>query len=396
MERFPLIELASRFPGICGQSVVSTAGKSAGMDPRGNGIPRASKAERRQTNTLRNYKEKCTRAKEICPKKITSAQFTDEHSRVMVGRIAYTTLKHQVRMLHMLAKHVGSGRVLGQISPRDAESFVASWVRLGRAVATVNKDLRTLKGVFNLAIEPRGYLEEGCNPFANIRPRRFAPKPPYYVPIEDFEGVFFGASKLWRKALLALAYTSGGRRDELLNLTWSDIDFETQTISFVPKQASEVILAWEPKDHQIREVPIPSETLQLLVNLQLDTEEASPYVFISKAWLLHMLNRRSQGNWEPDSEIIINLIRDLKVMYRHAGANPYTLHDLRRSCITNWSRKLPIQTVQQLAGHSSIETTRKYYLSVQQSDLNMARLVQSKVMTSLTNFLTNSGQNRQF
>ena len=134
----------------------------------------------------------------------------------------------------------------------------------------------------------------------------------------------------------------------------------------------------------------------MLVNLQLDTEEASHYVFISKARFLHILNRRSQGNWEPDSEIINNLIRDLKVMCRHAGANPFTLHDLRRSCITNWSKKLPIQTVQQLAGHSSIETTRKYYLSVQQSDLNMARRVQSKVMTSLTNFLTNSGQNRQF
>lgn len=59
------------------------------------------------------------------------------------------------------------------------------------------------------------------------------------------------------------------------------------------KQHIEFILAWEPKDHQIREVPIPSETLQLLVNLQLETEEASPYVFISKARLLHILNRRS-------------------------------------------------------------------------------------------------------
>jgi len=152
---------------------------------------------------------------------------------------------------------------------------------------------------------------------------------------------------------------SGGRRDELLNLTWSDIDFEIQTVRFVPKRSSEVILAWEPKDHQIREVPIPSETLQLLVNLQLETEEASPYVFISKARLLHILKRRSQGNWEPDSEIINNLIRDLKVTCRHAGANPFTVHDLRRSCITNWSKKLPIQTVQQLAGHPSIETTRK-------------------------------------
>jgi len=45
---------------------------SAGMVPRGNGIPIASKAERRQTNTLRNYKEKWIRAKKIGPREAES------------------------------------------------------------------------------------------------------------------------------------------------------------------------------------------------------------------------------------------------------------------------------------------------------------------------------------
>jgi integrase len=150
-------------------------------------------------------------------------------------------------------------------------------------------------------------------------------------------------------------------------------------------------LSYGPKIRITRNIAVNQHGCQLflLENLQL-------YVFISKARLLRVLNRRSQSDWEPDSEIVNNLIRDLKVMCRHAGVNPFTLHDLRRSCITNWSKKLPIQTVQHLAGHSSIETTRRYYLSVQQSDLDTARQVQSKVMTSLTNFLTNSGQNGQF
>ena len=54
--------------------------------------------------------------------------------------------------------------------------------------------------------------------------------------------------------------------------------------------------------------------------------------------------------------------------------------------ITNWARKLSIQTVQHLAGHSNIETTRKYYLSVQQDDLAVARELQSKLMAPLTNY----------
>jgi integrase len=168
-----------------------------------------------------------------------------------------------------------------------------------------------------------------------IRPRRFTPRPPNYVPLEDFQCVFSNAPKLWWKALLALAYASGGRRDEMLNLTWSDIDFETQTVKFITKCSSEVILTWEPKNHQIREVPIPSETVQLLVNLQFETEETSPYVFINKTHLLHILKRRSQGSWEPDSEIVNNLIRDLKVICPHTAVKPFTVHDLRRSCITN-------------------------------------------------------------
>ena len=200
----------------------------------GKQYSKSFKSRKEASQYAKKRQRKVDKGQRDRPKKTTLAQFTDEHRRVMAGRIAHTTLKHQVRMQNMLSKHVGSGRVLSRISPREAESFVASRVSLGRAVATVNKDMRTLKGIFNIAVEPRGHLEEGCNPFAKIRPRRFAPKPPYYVPLEDFQRVFSRAPKLWWKALLALAYTSGGRRDELLNLTWSDIDFETQAVRFVP------------------------------------------------------------------------------------------------------------------------------------------------------------------
>jgi integrase len=79
-------------------------------------------------------------------------------------------------------------------------------------------------------------------------------------------------------------------------------------------------------------------------------------------------------------------MRDVTTIIRRAKVEAFTLHDLRRSCITNWAKSLPIQAVQQLAGHSNIETTRKYYLSVQQADLDLARQVQSNFMGSLTNF----------
>lgn len=227
----------------------------------------------------------------------------------------------------------------------------------------------------------------GCtNPFAKIKERTLAAKPPKYVSAEEFNKVFKASKNLWWKAFLTLAYTSAGRRDELLNLTWSDIDFEDQNASFFPKQTSELTLAWEPKDHESRVVPIPPETIQLLANLQAESAEGSSYVFIKANRLKHILRRRSEGTWQPDNEIVNNLTRSLEVICQRAEVEYFTPHDLRRTCITNWAKKLPIQTVQQLAGHSNMTTTQKYYLSVQKSNLKVARELQSKLMTKLTSF----------
>jgi len=70
--------------------------------------------------------------------------------------------------------------------------------------------------------------------------------------------------------------------------------------------------------------------------------------------------------------VVNNIARDFGVIRLHAGVAKRTLHDLRRSAITNWAQKLPIQVVQQLAGHSDISTTRKYYLAVRSEDLDFS------------------------
>ena len=70
MERFPLIGQANRFPEVFSQNATNAVGKSDGMVLRGSGIPRASKAERRQASTLKNDKEKWTRVKDIGPRKL--------------------------------------------------------------------------------------------------------------------------------------------------------------------------------------------------------------------------------------------------------------------------------------------------------------------------------------
>ena len=78
-----------------------------------------------------------------------------------------------------------------------------------------------------------------------------------------------------------------------------------------------------------------------------------------------------------------------------------TINDLRRSCITNWARKLRIDVVRQLAGHADINTTKKYYLSVQEEDIRKAKRVQKALLGKLTPVatdpkLTEKGGKRDF
>jgi len=320
------------------------------------------------------------------PRRIMLGEFITEHEKIMANRVAYATLKDQLRALNIFADHIGRDIFFEYIRPKHAESFLAKRSSEDISVASVNKDIRTLKAVFNVAIEPRRYMAEGTNPFANIKERKVASPTNRYVSVDEFKKVYAACRGLWWRTLLTLAYTSAGRRDELLNLTWLDIDFDSKNVRITPKRESDNILAWEPKDHESRVVPIPPETIQLLADMQVEADETSPYVFVSDQRLVRILSRRSTGLWKPNSELINNLMRDLTTIICRAKVDAFTLHDLRRSCITNWAKSLPIQVVQQLAGHSNIETTRKYYLSVQQADLNLARQVQSNLIGSLTNF----------
>jgi len=69
------------------------------------------------------------------------------------------------------------------------------------------------------------------------------------------------------------------------------------------------------------------------------------------------------------------------VVRKRAGIVKCTVHDLRRSAITNWAQALPIQVVQQFAGHSNIMTTRKYYLAVRKEDIERAGAYLNQLLT---------------
>ena len=146
------------------------------------------------------------------------------------------------------------------------------------------------------------------------------------------------------------------------------------------RTAEGLVQAWTPKDHEKRLIPLPHQATSLLATWQAVAAEGCPYVFMEQERWDYYRQMAMDGKWRAGQDLVNNLLRRFQTLCQRAGVGPYTLHDLRRSCITNWAKRLPIHVVQQLAGHSDIQTTERFYLSVQPTDVAEAQALQAELL----------------
>lgn len=339
------------------------------------------------------------------PRNCTLREFYAEHRELSKGSMSRNTLIMQLSTIRLLATRTGWERDLRKIASRDIEAFRAWRSEDGLAPATVNKDVKQLKRLFNLAIS-RSYVQAGRNPCVGVSLLKVGEKRPAYMSQEKFEQLYAQAANLIDRTVLVVFYTGGLRRKEGFCLTWDDVDFGRSIVHVARRRKDGYVQAWTPKDHERREIPLPQKAMDLLHHLKKQTPKDCPYVFMDAGrWQVYR-ECVDRGEWTETCDLINNVLRKFKTMLKRAGVGKYTLHDLRRSCITNWARSgTPIHVAQKLAGHADIQTTQKFYLSVQEDDLQAAREVQQRIVQGLNTAdvssatdqkLTNSALKRSF
>ena len=180
--------------------------------------------------------------------------------------------------------------------------------------------------------------------YAHTNPARRLPLPRVseYVPVflseETAQQLIAAADTPWTKAMVVLLLSTGIRRSEAVGITLDDLNLEKRQLLIRGKGDKE------------RVVPLTDQSVEAIqAYLPHRTKTQSRHLFVS-AWKGHPIHGRC-----------IN--RMLKIVIQKAGlaGQGITPHKLRHTFATHLIRNgVDIRTVQELMGHSELETTAKY------------------------------------
>jgi len=207
--------------------------------------------------------------------------------------------------------------------------------RKGSAPLTLRRKYACLSSFYGF-LQDMGYLQG--NPARRLPLPRVSEYVPVFLSEEMAQQLIASADSPWTKCAVVLLLSTGIRRSEAVGITLDDIDLENRQLLIRGKGDKE------------RVVPLTDQAVEAIqAYLPHRTKTQSRHLFVS-AW-----------KGQPIHGRCIN--RMLKIVIQKAGlaGRGITPHKLRHTFATHLIRNgVDIRTVQELLGHSELETTAKY------------------------------------
>jgi len=274
------------------------------------------------------------------PVEIGWQEFVEDHLRFSRAKKSEATCVIEERLLRQIGEHLQPAKLTDLTYEKLEAFFTHRRLVDGVSPATLNKQIRTLRSVLARAAK-HGYLED--NPAKELGFWDEAEKTNRTLSPAEVEALLAaGPSVEWR-AFLYLAVSCGLRVGELCHLRWEDLDLERGILSVRNRSH------WQTKGRKNRILGLNERAISLLKKVR-SGAKGSPHVFSTR-----------QGNpWRN------NIQPTFRRIVKKAGISSCTLHDLRRTFCTEVSKKMPPKVLMELAGHSDIKVTEKYYLAAAQ------------------------------
>jgi integrase/recombinase XerC/integrase/recombinase XerD len=226
---------------------------------------------------------------------------------------------------------------------RDVRRYAAGLSSAGAAPATVARKLAAIRGLFDFLVRTE---RVGQNPADLVSSPKREEKLPRVLSAEQVRSLLEGIPahtplELRDRAMLELAYSSGLRCEEIINLDLGALDFETEQLRVLGKGSKERLLpVGEPAQRALRRYVERGRHA-----LAADPRQRALFLSKSGRRLSNSDVTRRLGLWVREAALA-------------AGVSP---HSLRHSFATHLLEGgADLRVIQELLGHASISTTQVY------------------------------------
>ncbi len=233
-----------------------------------------------------------------------------------------------------------------QVKNNQVRAFVVQLVNDKRKPTSIKRKISALKSFYKYH-QKIGKLK--TNPADKINSPKIPERLPKFVEQQKINNLFEEPEKYFKdtfegmqeKLLIDVLYSTGMRRQELINLQWSDINFSSNQVKVTGK------------GNKQRLIPIGNElvnSLRIFQNTQINQLKNIPkaaYVFLTK-----------DGN-----QLYPNYVyRIVKLHIGHCStAEKKSPHVLRHSFATHMSNNgAKLNDIKELLGHASLASTQVY------------------------------------
>ena len=299
-------------------------------------------------------------------------EFKNAYLAETKGTVRDSTLKIYREAMESFARTV-QPRTPVDVTSTMVKRYVQAMRDKGLSDSTIRKYIASHKRIWN---DPTtGFAKRG-NPFVLGRSIRLVchAKEWHRYTLDEIRAVMGACPDLWWRTFIFTAYTTALRLGELVNLRWTDLDFDALELHVRPRSDDEACWEWAPKGKYRRTVALTGHTAAMLRHLSKTCDPGNPYAFIPLGRYREILAQRASGKWTGLRSPLNNRQRDYKATLRRAGVPVDAFHSLRKCCVTNWLEDgVPPHEVMAMAGHASVETTMKYYSKVDKTALNRVR-----------------------
>jgi site-specific recombinase XerD len=272
-------------------------------------------------------------------KQITLFDYIEKYLEYALANKAQGSYDREVKIMKPIKAFFGN-IPLTKIDNQMIESYKTRRIQRGLKPRSVNKELSVLRFMLNKAVT-WNYLK--VTPFKGTKLLKPARTPVKFLTTEEIEKLIDTAS-IWAKLILILLRNTGVRTCELLNLRFSDIDFNNKTL-----------LVRGSKTSNFRVIPMNQELYQVMLWLQ----DNYPHPNTEKV-IPREENQREYIFCLPEGGKLESIKKSFNNACKKAGikAHPHMLrHSFASHLVMNG---VDLVSVKELLGHSQISTTMIY------------------------------------